>query len=117
GEYFCLPASKGLSADLSKAPAPVFSFKSYGRQVCNYRLEDCPAEATAWLTDQKAVRWSPKTNAWTTEAVQWDHRHQLAFFCHDEHYGDHWTTQRVYMEVPAVRMGKELLHVDYWTGY
>jgi len=117
GEYYCLPAVTGIQLDLSRLPKPLGSFGvSAGFPI--YLLADCPADVIRWFDDLKAVRWSPKTQIWTQENVQWDHRGQLIWSYNDTPQkipGD-WS-QKVYMEGPVVRVGQELMYADYWTWH
>ncbi len=116
GEYYCLPAGNGLPADVAQMPKPLYERGGgYGTAFRLYRLEDCPAAVQRWFQEQKAVRWSPKTGVWREEALDWDRLNQVVY-CYLEP-GDKWWTQKVYMEVPPVVDGKELLFADYWTLY
>jgi len=117
GEYLSIPAVKGIELDLGRLPKPICTI-----DICAgfplRRLADCPEDVVRWFHDIKAVRWSPKTKAWTQEQVRWDHRGQLIETYNDTPQkipGD-WS-QKVYFESPIVRCGKELLHADYWTMY
>lgn len=113
GEYYCIPAGNGLPLDAAKSPKPQGVWKDgYGNVNSLYLLEDCPPEVIKWFKDNQAMRWSPKTKSWAEEAVQWDHQGQL-MWCMKDGFGQFG--QRVYLEVPVVRAGKELFHVDYWT--
>jgi hypothetical protein len=112
GEYYCIPAGKGIELDLSKLPKPAGKYKAYAGGPI-YWLKDLPDDAIRWFKDIRAMRWTPTTKAWTQESVKWDHNGQLIF---TRELGGDWTN-KVYFESPVVRSGKELLHADYWTVY
>lgn len=117
GEYFAIPAVTGLRLDLSRLPRSLgFSNGNAGFQ--EYRLADCPEDVIRWFKDLKAVRWSPKTGRWTQETVQWDHRGQVILTYNDtvQKIPGDWT-QKVYLEGPVLRAGKELMYVEYWTQH
>jgi len=117
GEFYSIPAGKGIELDISRLPKSVGTFElSAGFSL--HRLEDCPDDVIRWFKDIKAVRWSPRTKTWAQETVQWDHRGQLLWYYNDRPQkitGD-WS-QKIYLENPIIRNGKELLHADYWTAY
>jgi hypothetical protein len=118
GEYFCVPAVKGIELDVNKLPRPLDVRYDVGAGFQVRRLEGCPEEVVKWFKDIKAMRWSPKTRAWVQEQVQWDHRGRLLWSYDDkpQNIPGEWS-QKVYFESPVVRAGRELLHTDYWTQY
>jgi BNR repeat-like domain len=117
GEYYCIPAGQGLELDPAAMPKPLRSWRDgYGNQFSYSAMDACPPNLIEWIKVMRAVRWSPKTNAWTEESVDWDHRDQVIFQSIDPTPQGLWA-QKAYMEVPFVRKGRELLHTDYWTVY
>ena len=115
GEYFCVPAVKGIELDVKRLPNPMGTFDMYAGYPVR-RLADCPADVVKWFKDIKAMRWSPKTKSWTQESLNWDDRGQLFFSYNDgpQKIPGDWS-QKVYFESPVVASGKELFHADYWT--
>ena len=115
GQHYCLPPGNGFEIKDSDIPAAAVEMKDGCGSVYKLSpLEDCPAEVVKWMKNVRAVRWTPQTKAWTEEVVDWDHRHQMVWFVKE---GGKWYTQNVYMEVPPIRVDKELVHADYWTMY
>jgi hypothetical protein len=118
GEFWCFPSGTGLEYDRSRMPKPVISWASCAEGFPLYRLADFPEDVQRWYQDLKAFRWTPATRRWTEERVSYDHRGQLVFSYDDtpQKIPGLWG-QKVYAEIPVVRLGSELVHVDYWTQY
>jgi hypothetical protein len=117
GEYWCFPSTKGIEFQPEKLP-PRLSTKIDAWAFSKYRLSDCSEDVVRWYHDLVALRWTPATKQWREEPVGWDHRGQLFFVLDTPSQGitGVWG-QKTFIECPLVPMGKDLLHVDYWTIY
>ncbi len=118
GEYWCFPSTTGIEFDRARMPAPLATWGESGWIFAIHRLDGCPAEVQQWFRDLVALRWSPRTRRWSEEPLGWDHRGQLIFAYDDkpQKIPGLWG-QKAYAEGPVVRLGRELLHADYWTLY
>jgi hypothetical protein len=116
GDYWCFPSVTGIEFDPARIPPPIVTWNDSGCVFPIYRLADFPEEVQRWYRDLVALRWSPKTGRWSEEPVRWDHAGQLVFTYDDQpqKIPGVWG-QKVYFETPVVRLGDELVHVDYWT--
>jgi hypothetical protein len=116
GDYWCLPSGTGIELDPARIPKPFVTWNEGGCAFPIYRLGEFPAEVRDWFRDLVALRWSPATKRWSEEQVRWDHRDQCTFTYDDkpQKIPGVWS-QKVYFETPAVRLGNELVHVDYWS--
>jgi len=62
GEFYCIPACKGIELDVSRLPKSLGRFFGYAGFAL-HSLPQCPDDVVTWFKDITAMRWSPKSKS------------------------------------------------------
>ncbi len=113
GEYLIMASHHYL--DIAETdmvmPEPVAEADVYGI-VRTYRTAEMPAEVQDYFRRIPAKRWTPATNRWTDETVEYELRNHLTW------KREHSTVlPRTFFERSLLRTDDELLYADYRVRY